>query len=302
MKIDLNVRGENESRADVVPGRGQALRSATARSLLPPSRRSIRTGPQSLAASLFVFDYRDTVQRHRLDSARLRSRVAAPKVWVPPANLPRASDGLPRSSVDGARRDSRSRGTRPTSRAAGAGRVDRGEQLVGVRPRSPSEEVRRRRTATHELDVHVPSSRRGRSGGADRSGRRRRAAGPLELHPCAWRRQPLELARRAHARSTRPLRAPGASIWTSRTRCRLASSSVSPSPTRLTTALALAPPLDDDAQPASATPRSRDGAGSGQTGGSSSMPARFALSLRSTYRRPEEARRKRRPRPQPCRL
>ena len=66
VQVDLNVRRENERRSDVVSGRERALRTATAESLQPPSRRSTRTGPQSRAASLFVFGYRVTVQRHRL--------------------------------------------------------------------------------------------------------------------------------------------------------------------------------------------------------------------------------------------
>ena len=94
----------------------------------------------------------------------------------------------------------------PTSHAASAGLVERGEKLPACRPARLGE-LRRRSTATHQLDVDVP--RPAHDVAKEPSVAIDLVERPvtLELHGCAWRRQPHELALRAHARSIHPRRA-----------------------------------------------------------------------------------------------
>jgi len=85
----------------------------------------------------------------------LRSRVAAPKVWVPPANVPRPGDGLPRKGDDRSVGIPRDPARAPHATPLLPRFIDCVEQVVGVRPLVAAAEVRRRRPVADELDVQV---------------------------------------------------------------------------------------------------------------------------------------------------
>src|SRR5687768_9074632 len=93
------------------------------------------------------------------DSARLRSRVAGPKVWDGAPNVTRPRDALPRTSGDrpvGLPRDP-ARAPHPARRTACI--LDCVEQLVGVDALVAAAEERCRGTPPHELDVDVQAVR-----------------------------------------------------------------------------------------------------------------------------------------------
>ena len=203
------MRRENERRSDVVSGANELFEAP------PQDRFCLRLVDQfELGRSHCRLPLRLRLQGHssassaRL-SARLRSRVAAPKVWVPPTNVPRPSDGLPRSSVDGARRSPRHATRSPHPAPCPPGLIERGEQLCSMPAAIAAEEVRSRSTAANELDVDV-------SRVADDVAKKSSVAIdvvecpiPLELHRCARRRQVARARASTHARSIRPRRARG---------------------------------------------------------------------------------------------
>ena len=201
------MRRENERRSDVVSGANELFEAP------PQDRFCLRLVDQfELGRSHCRLPLRLRLQGHssassaRL-SARLRSRVAAPKVWVPPTNVPRPSDGLPRSIVDGARRSPRHATRSPHPAPCPPGIIERGEQLCSMPAAIAAEEVRGRRTAAHELDVDV--LRLAHDVAEEPSIAIDVVEGPipLELHRCARRRQAVRARASTHARSTRPRRA-----------------------------------------------------------------------------------------------
>ena len=172
------MRGKNQRRSDVVPGADELLEAP------PQDRFCLGFVDQfELGRSHCRLPLRLRLQGHSSASsarrsARLRSRVAAPKVWVPPTNVPRPREALPRTSGDSPVRVPRDPARAPHASARPPRFVDRVEQLVGVRSlvaadgstASPHPGARARRSRSRPP--------RGRSEAGGRSGRCRRAPDP----------------------------------------------------------------------------------------------------------------------------
>ncbi len=151
--------GKNECRSDVVPGADELFEAPPeyrlclrlvdqfelGRSHVPPPSSSSTTGNSSASSAPH--------------SARLRSRVAAPKVRVAATSLPRPRDALPRTSDDGSIGLPRDTAGGPHAAPLVAGDSDGIEEHVGVPTLVTAKEVRRRRASSDELDVHVEISR-----------------------------------------------------------------------------------------------------------------------------------------------
>ena len=65
VKVDLDVGGEHERRSDVVPGADELLEAPSEDRFCLRLVDQFELGRSHFAASLFVYDYRVTVQRHR---------------------------------------------------------------------------------------------------------------------------------------------------------------------------------------------------------------------------------------------
>ena len=65
VKVDLDVGGENERRSDVVPGADELFEAPSQDRFCLRLVDQFELGRSHFAASLFVYDYRVTVQRHR---------------------------------------------------------------------------------------------------------------------------------------------------------------------------------------------------------------------------------------------